>query len=125
VARWETTRPPSGYSLLRLADFARANRQLEIAEVFQTALYLEDPARNLFLGFKPQPAALSALEEIRSIRVGLGGEYLKVLRALERAHARMLEVFSPENENYREWQRTHQELKWEIEDEEKRQKKKG
>src|SRR5215469_12905886 len=35
VCRWETVRPPSGLSLVRLADFATESGKLDIAEVFR------------------------------------------------------------------------------------------
>jgi len=39
VSRWETSRPPSGGSLARLALFAYAKKQSEIAAIFHEAIF--------------------------------------------------------------------------------------
>ena len=38
VCRWETSRPPRGFTLAQLATFARRFGVLEVAEVFEKAL---------------------------------------------------------------------------------------
>lgn len=39
VCRWETSRPPSGYSLIRLVMFSQRSGASEEAELFQKALH--------------------------------------------------------------------------------------
>lgn len=39
VCRWETSRPPSGTVLAKLADFARSSGQVDLAELFNRCLW--------------------------------------------------------------------------------------
>ena len=122
VCRWETSRPPSGISLVRLASTARGLGLKKIEAIFEKAL-AKDPRRRILR--QPEPAVLIAIREIREsldIQV-IGRQFLKILQAVKSTHALLIrQALSDgmETESYRRLKRTHQNLEWELEDEQKR-----
>ncbi len=92
VCRWETSRPPSGLSLLQLDGFARGSGANEIAETFKAAISEECP-RQYIVTRLPERAGEAALTELRAYKdvPCIDREYRKALRALERAHRRLIE----------------------------------
>jgi transcriptional regulator with XRE-family HTH domain len=59
VSRWETTRPPTGLSLAKLADFALLSEKPRIAQVF-----ISHAAKDKSLERGWEPASIRALREI-------------------------------------------------------------
>jgi transcriptional regulator with XRE-family HTH domain len=120
ICRWETSRPPTGLSLLQLATFARTSGEREIAQIFQKAIDAENPMQSALGPWWPASAAERAFWEVHENRdiPSVGRELLKAMRALERAHRLLIEQprTGMETEVYRLWQKTHQEFGWEIED---------
>jgi transcriptional regulator with XRE-family HTH domain len=118
VCRWETSRPPTGYSLSELANFARLSGVREITEVFDRALR-EDPIARNPIRWSLSTTAQSALREIQAEKndPAVRRAYVPILRAIERAYAvfikRALES-GIEQDRYLALERTHQNLKWEL-----------
>jgi transcriptional regulator with XRE-family HTH domain len=101
ICRWETVRPPSGYSLLELAQYARDRRAIELAEVLERALrqeggpaanQLNAPAGELRVYWTNEQAIEEALLGLRanSAIPSVRREYLKLLRATIASHAVLL-----------------------------------
>jgi transcriptional regulator with XRE-family HTH domain len=67
VCRWETVRPPSGLSLVRLADFAMESGKFEIAEAFRRTLR-ETQRRSYIMVPKRGMGAENALVQLRAAR---------------------------------------------------------
>jgi transcriptional regulator with XRE-family HTH domain len=120
ICRWETSRPPTELSLLQLASFARTSGEREIAQIFQKAIEAENPMQYALGPLWPASAAERAFWEIHENRdiPSVRREYLKALRALERAHRLLIGQARAGMtvEIHRFLQKTHQELEWEIED---------
>jgi transcriptional regulator with XRE-family HTH domain len=124
VCRWESRRPPTGLSLVQLANFARDSGELATAQAFQQALF--EHAGTRMIRRLPESAIESALRELQENRdPAVRREYLKLLWTLERVHALVIRqalANGMDTEACWQLQRTHQALQWEIEDAEKRAK---
>ena len=128
VCRWETIRPPTGTSLADLASFAEKNGAPEEAALFGETLFQGDPKQRVY-GFRSarlrESAALRALAAIQADRnnPAVRRGRIQILRTLVQAHALLVQAAIEgglETEACRDLQRTHQDLVWELEDEEKR-----
>jgi transcriptional regulator with XRE-family HTH domain len=93
VCRWETVRPPSGLSLVRLAEFARQSGNDRIAGIFQSVIF---ETYHKSYGFVPEKgrAAQSVLIELLAALENPEGAraYREVLLALRRAHLRLMKL---------------------------------
>jgi transcriptional regulator with XRE-family HTH domain len=124
VGKWETSRQPSGLSLLQIYAFA-ADRSAsdEVLNVFEKAVKEEFP--NFFntrfptLSKTPIPASDAALREMRravKYLPAMRQPFLDVLRSLRDMHIKLLDMPWPE-EIYGEaegWDETQEELENEI-----------
>src|SRR5580693_2027022 len=68
IARYETTRSPSGDILLRLDKLAREHDRVDLSDVFYSAMVGKNPSVRLELSIKLQSAALRLVETLREIR---------------------------------------------------------
>jgi transcriptional regulator with XRE-family HTH domain len=86
VCRWETVRPPSGLSLVRLADFAMESGKFQIAEVFRKTVR-ETQRRSYIVVPKRGMTAENVLIQLRAARGIPETErvYRTFLRAMRRA----------------------------------------
>jgi transcriptional regulator with XRE-family HTH domain len=116
VCRWETSRPPTGFSLLKLEQFAHDSSAPEIAAIFRRAIDVERPKH--FYKF-PVPPDEEALREQRFEAHERGTlrrqrAYLQVLDILVQAHADLTNMPLPEGDsgNYRIWDNTQKNLEW-------------
>jgi transcriptional regulator with XRE-family HTH domain len=149
VCRWETSRPPSGQSLVRLALFALGRGELEANEIFRNALR-DDLGWNDDDDDTWLPAVKEALWAVHAGKAedpAVQRGYLRVVRAIRDAHALLLkaahlreinaqyddleddgsewykvqvEKYKERVKEHQELQRRHEDLEWELEYEEKR-----
>jgi transcriptional regulator with XRE-family HTH domain len=128
VGRWESSRPPSGFSLARLYMYAqRFDNTRDLSEIFWQAAEAE---RRSVISRLPRSIPERALWQVRTMAQHrpekMREPYLVVLRALLDAHAKLLGVTTWPEELFDEeinWDTTHYELKREIEREEEKSKK--
>ncbi len=108
VSRWETSRPPTGYSLAQLDKFARDSGAMEIARVFQLHLDAERP-KHFFE--TPLPPDEQALRELRLAAQEDGRRkalYVSALRALAKAHG----ALRCRDYDKSAWSETQKNLEW-------------
>jgi transcriptional regulator with XRE-family HTH domain len=147
VCRWETSRPPTGFSLFRLLFLAREHKLTEIAAALAKSVD-EGLKRNLIRHLREAEAFLKAREatrrDLRQFAVPraasrtaetalsqlyatkdhplIGSAYLKILRVIEEALSIAERVFFDNTVASQMFALTHEDLKQELEDEEKRSK---
>jgi transcriptional regulator with XRE-family HTH domain len=130
VCRWETSRPPSGFSLVQLMMFARRCDTAELSNLFEKHIWEEirssqQQQRQYVITRLPDRAAETALSELRARKDHplIGAEYVKVLRTIERAIRLLTEQVSATDAGASQMlQQTHEDLKQELRDEENRTK---
>jgi transcriptional regulator with XRE-family HTH domain len=127
VARWESSRPPKGYSLARLHMFAQRFEQTQdLSEIFFQAAEAE---RQSVISKLPRSVPEKALWQVATMArlrpEKMKEPYLAALRALLAAHANLLSMPWPEEafDEGLDWDITHYELKREIKREEEQSKK--
>jgi transcriptional regulator with XRE-family HTH domain len=93
VCRWETSRPPSGASLVRLAAFARASGEGDLAKIFSQSFdaefHLSEDSLRLPLPRLPLFTPSAALMELwpYKYRSAIAKPYKQLLEQIERVHA--------------------------------------
>jgi transcriptional regulator with XRE-family HTH domain len=119
VCRWETSRPPSGYSLLQLAQFAHSNGAYDIANVFEEALREEENPPDFLVIRMNEDTAEIAVSELRANSGDpvIEREYLEILRRLYRAHTILIErrlMGKAKEISYEQLNETHEDLEGDL-----------
>jgi transcriptional regulator with XRE-family HTH domain len=129
VCRWETSRPPAGFSLVQLMDFARRSGAADLADIFEKAVWGDihgnvSPERQYIVLRIPGRAPETALNELRAAKDHplVGPEYRKVLRDLEHGVKLLEKVLAGDPGASELLRLTRRDLEEELEHEEKRTK---
>jgi transcriptional regulator with XRE-family HTH domain len=93
VCRWETVRPPSGLSLVRLADFARDSGNDRIETIFRRAIFDTYHKSYSFTPEKGRAAQSVLFELLPAIETPEGERlYREVLLMMRRIHMRLMKM---------------------------------